>query len=87
VYAIEKPTVHEWRHGEKLPSAKTMERIAEKTSANYDWLATGSGTIALMPSPSSLDMARRIDRAPGEVKGYISAILDAAEHRKDPPVA
>lgn len=85
VFGVAPPTVHDWRHGEKLPSAEMMAVIAEKTRTNFDWLATGRGTESPPPNRQILELAARIDRAPADVQDYIRAILAASEHRRHPP--
>lgn len=84
IFGVAPPTVHDWRHGEKLPSSEMMAVIAEKTRANFDWLATGRGTESPPPPPKVLELAARIDRAPPDVQDYIRAILTASEHRQNP---
>lgn len=81
VFRVAKTTVHDWRHGEKLPGSETMAIIAEKTKCSFDWLATGRGTDAPPPSRSAIELARRIDGVSEDVQDYIKAILGAAEQR------
>lgn len=85
VFCVAAPTVHDWRHGEKLPSSEMMAVIAEKTRTNFDWLATGRGIETPPPSRQILELAARIDRAPADVQDYIRAILTASEHHHQPP--
>ena len=54
--------------------------IAEKTKVNYDWLATGRGTIEPPPSQQASYLAARIERASPEVRRYIDALLTVAEN-------
>jgi len=79
IFGVSGPTVHDWRHGEQLPSSSMMAVIASKTNVNYDWLATGRGSIDVQASQDAYQLARRIERAPIETRRYIEAILSVAE--------
>ena len=79
VFGVSAPTVHDWRHGEQLPSSAMMAIIASKTNVNYDWLATGRGQIGVQASQDAHQLAQRIERAPVETRRYIEAILAVAE--------
>ena len=79
VFGVSAPTVHDWRHGEQLPSSEMMAKIASKTNVNYDWLATGRGSIEVPPSQDTYQLARRIEMASVETRRYIEAILGVAE--------
>lgn len=80
LFGVSTTTVHEWRHGEKLPSSDSIRLIAEKTGVSYDWLATGRGAKAPPADDYSAAMARRIAKASPEVRRYIEAILSASEN-------
>ena len=64
IFDVATTTIHDWRHGEKLPSTETLRLIAEKTKCSYDWLATGRGTKAPPADARSASLAERIARAP-----------------------
>jgi transcriptional regulator with XRE-family HTH domain len=81
-FNVSPATVHDWRHGEKLPSAQTLAEIATKLRVNYDWLATGRGEITTLPSAKTIALARRIERIDEEAQEYINVILTTAEHRQ-----
>lgn len=81
-FDVSSATVHDWRHGEKLPSAQTMAEIALKLGVSYDWLATGRGDDLPMPSAAAISLARRIERIDEEAREYIKVILTTAEHRQ-----
>ena len=84
-FAVSPPTVHDWRHGAKLPSAKTLAKIAKKLNVSYDWLATGRGEEAPPPSAATIALARRIERVNEDAREYIKVILNAAEQRHPLP--
>lgn len=79
VFGVAAPTVHEWRHGEKLPGAENLALIAEKTRCSYDWLATGRGSENPPPGRATIELAIRIERSPDDVQEYIKAILQSYE--------
>lgn len=79
IFGVSAPTVHDWRHGELLPSSANMAAIAAKTGVNVDWLATGRGTPDLPSSPDAQRLARRIEAASPETRRYIEAILTISE--------
>ena len=79
VFGVSEPTVHAWRHGEKLPSARKMEEIAKKLKCSYDWLATGRGDATPPLDAESVALARRIMAASVEKRRYIDAILRVEE--------
>lgn len=81
-FGVAPPTVHDWRHGIKLPSARTMAKIANKLDVSYDWLATGRGDQDPPPKPATIALARRIERVDEQAREYIKSILTTAEHRQ-----
>lgn len=81
-FGVAPPTVHDWRHGVKLPSTKKMAEIANKCRVSYDWLATGRGNEEPPPTAATIALARRIERVDEAAREYIKVILDTAEHRQ-----
>ena len=82
-FMVAAPTVHDWRHGEKLPSSEKLAEIAKKLQVSYDWLVTGRGDDEPPPHADIIDLARRIERVDDAAKEYIKVILATAEHRQN----
>lgn len=83
ILKVSEPTIHDWRHGNKYPSSEKMSEIAVKLGVNYDWLATGRGTIERPVSSRSSQFARRFERASPDVQAYIEALLSVSESKQE----
>ncbi|CDH46980.1 helix-turn-helix domain-containing protein [Candidatus Contendibacter odensensis] len=77
-FEVKSTTIHAWRHGMKLPSATTAQRIANGLNVSFDWLMTGRGDMRPAPATASKKTAQQIEKLDPRSRQIFEAMLDAA---------
>ena len=83
IFGIGRSAINDWRHGRKLPAAKTAIRMAKILNVSFDWLMTGRGDESPIPAADSLKTAQQIERLDRDSRQILKAAISAIAGKRD----
>lgn len=69
--------IRQWESGDTSPTKKNLDPLAKTLKVSREWLLTGQEKDASLPSPETLEWAKKWERLPPSAQEFLGSQIDA----------